>query len=94
MVLSRLLLCLATVQLVKSFFPITKRIPFLLHPSLRSKEVTDDGSIKFDLPLAVILGGYAFQAYNDPTAGKVAYGIDGTNITFCSLDYVKVSVLL
>ena len=101
MIITRLgtsLLCLlvTAVALVKSFVPITKQTRggnTFLHPSwLRSKEeVVDDikDSIKFDLPLAVILAGYSFQAYNDPSAGKVAYGIDGTNITFCSLDYVK-----
>ena len=91
--LSHLLLYLVTVQFVTSFFPFTQRggSRTFRHSWLRSKEIVDDtkDTIKFDLPLAVILAGYSFQAYNDPTAGKVAYGIDGTNITFCSLDYVK-----
>jgi len=46
-------------------------------------------SSSFDMTLAVILAGYSFQAYLDPPAGKVAYGVDGTDITFCSADYVK-----
>ena len=41
------------------------------------------------MTLAVILAGYSFQAYLDPPAGKVAYGVDGTDVTFCSADYVK-----
>jgi hypothetical protein len=58
-----------------------------LQSTLRSDR---NGPVKFDISLAVILAGYSFEAYNEPSSlGKVAYGLDGTNITFTSSEFVQ-----
>ena len=50
---------------------------------------TTTSNDKFDLPLAVILGGYSFEAYNEPPLGKVATGTDGTRIIFTSSEFIR-----
>jgi hypothetical protein len=58
-----------------------------LQSALRSDR---NGPVKFDISLAVILAGYSFEAYNEPSSlGKLAYGLDGTNITFTSSEFVQ-----
>jgi C2 domain len=58
--------------------------------SSTGRAATDTGSSSsFDLKLAVILAGYSFEAYNEPSVGKVAYGLDGTHITFTSSEYIR-----
>ena len=96
MVLRWLILVTFLPSVVISFFRVTRLVPTgnRCRASSSSLPTTDTvrtstTDIKFDLSLAIILAGYAFQSYNDPPAGKVAYGIDGTNMTFCSADYVK-----
>jgi hypothetical protein len=44
---------------------------------------------QFDIALAVILAGYAFESYNEPSVGKVAMGLDSTKITFTSADFIR-----
>lgn len=65
-----------------SFF----KTPQWFHHYAKSASITDT----FDLQVAVALGGYSFQAYNEASSnGKVAKGLDRTQITFTSTDFIK-----
>ena len=54
-----------------------------------TRQTPEEKDPTFDLPLAVILAGYSFEAYNEPPIGKVAIGSDGTRITFSSSDFIR-----
>jgi C2 domain len=57
--------------------------------AVTSSALESSRSSSFDLKLAVILAGYSFEAYNEPSVGKVACGLDGTHITFTSSEYIR-----
>ena len=46
-------------------------------------------SSSFDVELAVALGGYSFEVYNEPGIGKIAAGLDGTTISFHDTSFIR-----
>ncbi len=46
-------------------------------------------SEEFDIELAVALGGYSFEVYNNPPVGKVSVGLDCTTVSFHSTSFVR-----
>jgi hypothetical protein len=44
---------------------------------------------KFNSVLGVILAGYSFEAYNQPSVGKSAIGLDATEVIYSSTSYIK-----
>ena len=63
------------------------RYKFLLH----NDRIYQSESYNFDLTTSVILAAYSFDAYNEPTTGKTAKGLDKTSITFTSADFIRQS---
>lgn len=51
--------------------------------------IVDPEFPRFSFFTAVVLAAYAFESYNDPSIGKIAKGVDGTEITFTSSEFIR-----
>ena len=45
--------------------------------------------VGFNLQLALLLGAYSFDIYNDPAVSKTSMGLDGSSLTFHSTDIIS-----